>query len=246
MDKKFALIVGGSGGIGIETAVFLFKKGFEVGLTYHKNVAHVQEKLNENGVKCAGLYCLDVVKEEDVKKMVSLILRDKPCVDYVIYCVSGPLLNKRLGELHWNEFQEHVDVQVRGFFNLVKEFWPLISKKNRMKFIVVLSESCIGKPPSMLSHYVTAKYALMGFVKCMAVELAPYNCMFNMVSPGMVRTGLISNMPAKLVELVEYNNPMKRIATPADVAKVISFLASDDSDYLNGVNIPVNGGNIFI
>jgi len=55
---------------------------------------------------------------------------------------------------------------------------------------------------------------------------------------------LISNLPAKARELEAQNNPMRRLAEPEDVARVIGFLASEDSDYLNGVNIPVNGGNI--
>ena len=98
----------------------------------------------------------------------------------------------------------------------------------------------------MLSHYVTAKYGLLGFVKSLASELTAYNCTFNMVSPGMVKTDLLSNVPHKLIEMTASASPMKRIADPSDVAKVIYFLASDNSDYLNGVNIPINGGNIFL
>ena len=60
----------------------------------------------------------------------------------------------------------------------------------------------------------------------------------------MVETKLIDNLPPKLVEIVAHKNPLKRIATTIDVANVISFLASEESDYLNGINIPVNGGNI--
>ena len=80
----------------------------------------------------------------------------------------------------------------------------------------------------------------------MSVELAKHNCTVNMVSPGMVDTNLISNLPPKLVEITAENNPLKRIAASSDVAKVILFLSSEGSDYLNGVNILVNGGGAML
>ena len=70
-----------------------------------------------------------------------------------------------------------------------------------------------------------------------------YNSTVNMVSPGIVDTKLIKDLPPKFIEIAAYQNPLKRIADVKDVSNIISFLASDESDYLNGVNIPVNGGN---
>jgi len=65
-----------------------------------------------------------------------------------------------------------------------------------------------------------------------------------MISPGMTNTGLLSNFPSKLIELTAQKNLLKRIAEPKDIANVALFLASEESDYLNGVNIAVNGGNV--
>jgi len=98
----------------------------------------------------------------------------------------------------------------------------------------------------MLSHYVTSKYALMGFMKSMCSELTANNCTFNMVSPGMVDTPLLDHLHPKIREVNAFKNPMKRIARPSDVAEVISFLVSEKAEYLNGVNIPINGGNVLI
>ena len=117
-----------------------------------------------------------------------------------------------------------------------------IYAKHKTKFIVLLTEYCIGSPPKGLSHYVTSKYAAMGMAKTMAVELSQYNCTVNMISPGMVETPLLDGLPSKLIEMTAYQNPMKRNAYPEDISNTISFLASDQSDYLNGTNIVVNGG----
>ena len=121
-----------------------------------------------------------------------------------------------------------------------------ILKKYKTKFIVLTTEYCMATPPKGLSHYVTSKYAVMGMAKTMAVELAQYNCTVNMVSPGMVETRLLDSLPSKLIEMTAYQNPLKRNAVPDDVSNVISFLASDQSHYINGANIVINGGAVMV
>ena len=121
-----------------------------------------------------------------------------------------------------------------------------ILRKHKIKFVILLTEACVGSPPKGLSHYVTSKYAAMGMAKTMAVELAQYNCTVNMVSPGMVETRLLDSLPSKLIEMTAYQNPLKRNAVPDDVSNVISFLASDQSHYINGANIVINGGSVMV
>ena len=240
MDK-IALVIG-SGGIGIEVSKTLVNKGMKVCLSYNKNSP--EEKLNN--VQSIKLYNINVKEKETIAKTISDIIEKNGKIDSVIYCVSCPIDNKKIHDLNWEDFQEHIDIQIKGLFLVIQALKPLIDKNHKIKFVAVLTEYCIGKPPSMLSHYITAKYGLMGFVKCMASELIKNNSTFNMVSPGMVSTNLLSNLPPKLVELTAFNNPMKRIAEPSDIAKVVSFLASEESDYLNGVNITINGGNVLL
>ena len=246
LDSKLALIIGGSGGIGIETAKVLSNNGIKVCLTYLRSEDNARQKLKENKIDILGFYKIDVKDEKNTNELITSILSEYGKIDIVVYCVSGPLIYKKVQDLSWKEFQEHIDVQVKGFFSLIKALWTQIQARQKTKFIVILSDSCIGKPPAMLSHYVAAKYGLMGLVKSLASELAGYNCTFNMVSPGMVKTGLLSDVPHKLIEMTASANPMKKIAEPSDVASVINFLASESSDYLNGVNILVNGGSIFL
>jgi NAD(P)-dependent dehydrogenase (short-subunit alcohol dehydrogenase family) len=83
----------------------------------------------------------------------------------------------------------------------------------------------------------------MGLAKSLSVELAPYKTTVNMISPGMVETDMLINMPKKLLEINANQNPLGRNGNTEDVASVISFLASDSADYINGINIPINGGS---
>jgi len=244
MEGKIALIVGGSGGIGFETSRLLHEKGFKVCLSYFKNKNELEKKIKNQDLDF-DCHKVDLNKEKDIQKFIRGVIKKNKKIDVVVYCVSAPVSLKRINEVNWEDFQEHINLQVKGFLNIVKIMYPMIKNEKKIKFITILTEYCIGKPPAMLSPYISAKYGLMGLTKCMASELARYNCTFNMISPSMTKTKLIADLPQILVDTNAYNNPLKRIAEPLDVAKVIAFLASSDSDYINGANIIVNGGNIF-
>ena len=245
MNEKIALIIGGSGGIGLETAKILSKQSIKVCLTYNKNESKLKKYLSENIGNCFS-YHLNLADEGDIKNTISKILQEHGKIDIVVHCASVPVTNKTIFDLNWEDFQQQLDVQIKGLFTVVKSLSPLILKNHKIKFIAVSTEYCFGKPPILLSHYVTPKYALMGFMKSMCSELTVNNCTFNMVSPGMVDTSLLDNLHPKIREVTAFKNPMKRIAQPADVAEVISFLISEKAEYLNGVNIPINGGNVLI
>jgi NAD(P)-dependent dehydrogenase (short-subunit alcohol dehydrogenase family) len=80
----------------------------------------------------------------------------------------------------------------------------------------------------------------------MAVELAAFGSTVNCVSPGMVKTELLEHFPVRLVEATAAQNPLRRLATPEEVANVVGFLASSKAGYLNGVNLTVNGGSVML
>jgi len=234
MNKKTAVIIGGSGGIGTAIAKKMVQKGTRVYSSYHKG------KPTDSDI---NFFKMDITDSDSVKREFSKII-DEQKIDIVVFSVTTQIENKRLLSLQWADYSQHIDLQIKGLFNVIRGMDAQLRLKNKTKFIIILTEYCIGKPPASLSHYVTAKYALMGMAKSMAVELARYNCTVNMVSPGMTSTNLISNLPHKLVEITAANNPLKRIAESDDVANLVLFLASDESDYINGVNILVNGGGV--
>ena len=109
----------------------------------------------------------------------------------------------------------------------------------------MLSSYVLGVPPKALTHYTTIKYALLGLVKSLASEYSDKNIQINAVSPSMIDTKFLDNINEKFVELNAYNHPLKRNATVDDIAPIIKMLISKESDYINGINIPVTGGSIF-
>ena len=243
MNKKIALVIGGSGGIGSETARTLSENGFMVLATYYTDKGYLADVKEKDGIK---FYKMNLLDDKSTTSAFNSMYKDYGKIDVVIFSVTNQTKNKNMLDMQWKDFEDHINLQIKGMLHVIKSMKDYIKSKQKTKFVIVLTEYCAGKPPSGLSDYITAKYALMGFAKSMGAELSKYNCTVNMVSPCMVDTKLISNLPPKLVEMTAENNPLKRIALPSDVAKVILFLSSEDSDYLNGVNILVNGGGVML
>jgi 3-oxoacyl-[acyl-carrier protein] reductase len=245
MNEKVALVLGGNGGIGLEVIKSLAGKGINVCATYHSNKKDLEKLQGSNKGKVSS-YQMDLSDEVSINNAFDEISKEYNKIDIVVFSVTPPIKNKQILKMEWKDFQEHLDLQIKGLFYIIQNLKAQLEAKHKTKFIILLTEYCIGKPPAGLSHYVSAKYCLRGFAKSMAIEFAKYNCTVNMISPGMVDTNLISNLPPKLVEITSESNPLKRIAKAKDVANVVLFLSSEDSDYLNGVNITVNGGGIML
>lgn len=245
MNQKTALVLGGNGGIGLEVANSMLNAGFRVCAAYHNNKDKL-EKLQISNRKQLSIYQFNLPDERSVKLAFGKMIEEHSKIDVVVYSVASPIKNKHILNADWADFNEHLELQAKGLFHIVQCLKEQIKSGYKTKFVIISTEYCIGKPPAGLSHYISARYSLLGLAKSMAVELAKYNCTVNIISPGMVDTGLISNLPPKLVEMTAESNPLKRIATPKDVANVALFLSSEKSDYLNGVNITVNGGGVML
>lgn len=241
MDKKKVIVIGGSGGIGSEIIRTLAAQGMRVSFTYFRD-KETADKLQRSGPDIVG-YSINLLDETEINQGITKILSVQGGVDSLVYSVTPPILNRNVLTTQWQDHLDHLCLQTRGLFYIVQALKERIRLKQKLKFIVLGTEYCIGRPPSGLSHYVQAKYSLMGFAKSLMVDLAKYQCTVNMVSPGMVDTPLIAQLPPKLIEMTIADNPLKRIATPKDVANVVAFLISDGADYLNGVHMTVNGGN---
>lgn len=238
--KKTVLIVGGSGGIGSAAGTLLAEHGFSVCSTYYKNSS------KQDSQESISYWSMDSSDEASVTNTILAIQNIHSFIDIVVFLPTLGVPHKNLFDVEWSDIESHITLQVKGLYSIVQNLKSQIRQKHKTKFIVVLTEYCIGKPPVGLAGYITAKYGLLGFGKVIASELAKYQCTVNFISPGIVDTALIQDVPKKFIEFATAANPLGRIATPLDVAHTVLFLASDSSDYLNGAHIVVNGGSTMI
>jgi len=246
-SRKTVLIVGGTGGIGSAACVQLAKDGFDVAIHYYKN-KNKADKLKKQIVKIgrkAVVVSGDIVSPEDILEIKEKSMRAIGDISVIVNCSTIPIPNIKFADLEWEDMLAHYDANIKGSFNLLSTFVPVWEKEKHGKFIA-LTTLYTEQPKSELLSYITGKTALNGFVKALAFELAPKGIRINLVSPGMVDTPLITDIPEKVRLLSAAQTPLKTLATAEDVAGAISFLASDKSNYLTGETIRVNGGQFML
>ena len=244
LNGKKILLTGSNGGIGNEIAKLLIKNDAEVILCYHENHENIDLLLKENKKQKNNIQIqkLDLLKEKDIDKSLKLILKKSP-IDIFIHLLTFPHEHKDFVKTEWIDFQRNIDLQVKSLFKISQHIIPNMKIKKQGKIISILTSYVVGRPPNGVSKYVTGKYALLGLMKCMAVELGKFGINVNSVSPSIVETPLTKKLPLKLKEMTKSQIPLEnRFASPLEIANVVLFLCKKDSDYINGENLLVTGG----
>lgn len=246
--KKTALVIGGTGGIGKATCLQLAADGFDIIVHYNRNkelAEEIKKKIEKLGRKAMTVKT-DITDGMQVKETVQKVSEKFGGIGVLVNCATVKVANIKIESLEWQDVQKHLDINIRGMFNLVKNIVPIMEKEKYGHIISIVTQYIEGTPPAELLPYVTAKSALQGFSKALAAELAVKGIRVNMVSPGMTDTELISDIPEKIRMITAAKTPLRRLAEPEDIAKVIGFLASDGADFLTGETIRINGGQIML
>ena len=247
IEKRVALVVGGTGGIGRATCIQLAEDGFDIVINYRHNV-ELAKKIKEQIValgKKSLVFKADITDFKQVHNMVNTIVRKFETITVVANCATLNIPNIKIEDLEWERIQEQFELNIKGSFNIMKCVTPVM-EKNKYGKIINITTQAIEKPNAQWLHYITAKSALHGFTKTLAFELAPKGIRINAVSPGMTDTNLLADIPEKTRLLTAAQTPLRRIAVPEDIACAISYLASEKSDFLTGETIRVNGGQVMI
>lgn len=241
--NKNILVTGGATGIGREICTRLASEGAGVWINYRMNkeeAISLKSEIDKAGTQ-ARLGFGDVSDPAQVESLIGEIAGDGG-VHSLVHSVSAPLNDLKFSKTDWSEFISHYQASVQGAYLLVRGLMSLRTERRLESVVFILSSSVLGVPPSGKSAYVSAKYALLGLAKCLAVELAPKGVRVNCVSPGFTNTRLTANVDERIQEMIVRSVPLNRLCRPEDVAAAVSFLLSKDADYLTGVNLPVCGG----
>ena len=245
--SKTAIVIGGSGGIGAAVCEALSNEGFQIAVHYHNNKRKadgIVDKIIATGNKAIACHC-DITEVKAVQEMVAQVMRKLDTITVLVNCATSKIAPIKFTDLSWEDFDNHFNNQIKGNFNLLQTIVPIM-EKNKYGKIIHLDTQYVDAPESHLLPYISAKSALRGFTKSLAYDLAPKGIRVNSVSPGMTETEQIADVPERIRLITAAKTPLKRLATPKDVANVVCFLASDKSDYLSGETIRVNGGQVMI
>jgi 3-oxoacyl-[acyl-carrier protein] reductase len=246
--EKVALIIGATGGIGRQTARVLADKGFNLVLHYNSNKAGAEKlkaELEKKTNKKIYVVKADITKEVDVSEMMFDVKRYFGYITALVNASTSPFGNIKFESIEWGDILSQISINIKSSFMIMKYATELMEIHNYGK-VVFITTQYTEQMQTELIHYITAKSALNGFAKSLSVDLAHKGIRVNLVSPGMTNTDLIADLPEKVKLLTSARTPLKRLAEAEDVAQAIGFLVSDESDFLTGETIRVNGGQVML
>lgn len=240
--SKVAFITGATRGIGRAIALELAKEGYNIALNYrteNEALETLKKEISELGVECYPVQG-DVSKAEDSERMTKEIIEHFEQID-VLVNNAGITKDKLIQRMKEEEFTDVINVNLVGTFNITKNVIKYMTKKRYGKIINISSVVGISGNAGQ-SNYAASKAGIIGFTKSIAKELASRNITANAVAPGFIKTDMTNVLKDEIKEAIETTIPLKRLGTAEDVAKVVKFLASDDSNYITGQVINVDGG----
>ena len=240
--SKVAFITGATRGIGKAIALELAKEGYNIALNYrteNEALENLKKEISEIGVECYPVQG-DVSKAEDSERMTKEIIEHFEQID-VLVNNAGITKDNLILRMKEEEFTDVINVNLVGTFNITKNVIKYMTKKRYGKIINISSVVGISGNAGQ-SNYAASKAGIIGFTKSIAKELASRNITANAVAPGFIQTDMTNVLKDEIKEAIEGTIPLKRLGTAEDVAKVIKFLASDESSYITGQVINVDGG----
>ena len=240
--SKVAFITGATRGIGRAIALELANEGYNIALNYrteNEALETLKKEISELGVECYPVQG-DVSKAEDSERMTKEIIEHFEQID-VLVNNAGITKDNLILRMKEEEFTDVINVNLVGTFNITKNVIKYMTKKRYGKIINLSSVVGISGNAGQ-SNYAASKAGIIGFTKSIAKELASRNITANAVAPGFIQTDMTNVLKDEIKEAIEGTIPLKRLGTAEDVAKVVKFLASDDSNYITGQVINVDGG----
>lgn len=243
MSENIILIIGASSDIGLN----LIKNISDDALIlahYNSSEERLLELSKKINNKLVALKA-DLLIEDEINELLHTIEFEYGIPNKIVHLAANKVENIRFKDVSWSNFEKDINISLKSAVLILNRFLPKMAKQKKGKVLIILSSYVLGVPPKALSHYTSIKYAMLGLVKSLASEYADKNIQINSVSPSMIDTKFLDNINNKFIELNAYNHPLKRNAKVEEVASIIKMLLSEESNYLNGVNIPITGGSNF-
>jgi 3-oxoacyl-[acyl-carrier protein] reductase len=242
LNGKVALVTGASRGIGREIALELAREGADVVVNYAGSEAKAKEVVQEiiaMGRKSFSIQA-NISSSEDVQKMVDETIQQFGKLDILVNNagITRDQLLMRMKESDWDDV---MNTNLKGVFLCTKAVTRQMMKQRSGRIINI--SSIVGFSGNAgQANYVAAKSGVIGLTKTAARELAARGITVNAVAPGYIATDMTEQLPEEVKAEMLKQIPLARIGEPKEIAKVVSFLASDDSSYITGQTIHVNGG----
>ena len=243
MEKRVALVTGGTGGIGSAICQRLVAD-FQVVACYFKNGNHEEAKQWQQEQKKLG-FDIDIVYADishyaDCEKLVALVMERYGRVD-VLVNNAGITKDCSLRKMTPEQWQQVIDANLTSVFNVTRNIIPNMIEKEYGRIIIISSIN--GRKGQFgQCNYASSKAALFGFTKSLALEVAAKGITVNTVSPGYIETPMLAAMKEEVLNSIISSIPVGRLGYPKEIADVVAFLSSPDCGFITGANLDINGG----
>ena len=240
--EKIALVTGGGRGIGRETALELARTGCSVAVNYSRSEKAARETVAEIEAigRRAFAFKADVSSAAEVKEMFTAVASKLGPVE-ILVCNAGITRDNLLMRMKDEDWNDVITADLSSLFYCAREALRPMLKARWGRIIAISSVTgLVGNPGQC--NYAAAKAGMTGFIKSLAREVGSRGITANAVAPGYIDTDMTSVLPPEIRETMLKNIPSGRTGTPSDIAKAVAFLASDDSEYIQGQVIAVDGG----
>lgn len=244
LDGKVALVTGASRGIGREIALELAREGAKVVVNYSGSEAKANEVVDEiksTGREAVAIQC-NVADSDSVQAMVKETISQFGALDILVNN-AGITKDNLLMRMKENEWDDVININLKGVFLCTKAVTRQMMKQRSGRIINISSIVGVSGNPGQ-ANYVAAKSGVIGLTKTAAKELAPRGITVNAIAPGFISTDMTDQLPEDVRNEMLKQIPLNRFGDPKDIARVVSFIASESSSYMTGQTLHIDGGMV--
>ena len=242
LQKKNAIVTGGSLGIGTAISLELARNGANVALNYRKHAEEAEQvaaECREMGVKAMAVRA-DVSSFADAQAMVDKVVAEWGRLD-ILVCNAGVNWDGVIWKMSEEQWDTVINIDLKGYFNYIRAAAPLMRGQGYGRIVNLTSINGLrGKFGQ--SNYSAAKAGIVGLTKTVARELGNKGVTCNAVAPGLILTAMMDAMPEEAKQVSLNETVLKKLGQPEDVAYLVSFLCSDKAAHITGEVIKVDGG----
>lgn len=244
LSGKHFLVTGGNRGIGKAIVAELLRAGAGVSFTYNSNnqqAAALFAELDRQYPGKVALYRADVRSEQRSQELLAEVEGGPLGVLHGLVNNAGIKSDNTFYSMTTDQWKDVMSTNLDGFFHLSKMAVRSLVRRPQAKIINLSSVSGVRGSVGQ-ANYAATKAAIISLTRTMALEFAKFNIQINAVAPGFIDTEMVGSMPESEKSKINKMIPVRRMGTPAEVAALVVFLASDKSDYITGQTFVIDGG----
>lgn len=240
-EKKVLLVTGASSDVGSALIADISHRYDAIWAHYCSSPGKIEEMQISHGWKILPVKA-NFSSEESTAGMIRQIMESGRIPDHIVHLSALKTVNKKFPKFTWKDYQNGIDTSLRSIVMIAEAFLPQMAKQHYGRIVFMLTSYLLGVPPKFQSPYITVKYAQYGLMKNLAAEYADKGITVNAVSPDMIETKFLADIPELVIEQNAVRSPLKRNLGTGDVIPAFRYLLSDEAEAVTGQNLGVTGG----